>query len=117
MTSNAQPLTPRRLLRRSEVQDRGGLSKSTLYSRISVGSFPKPVTLGTRFGGWNPRSRRGFRNVFRSAIIPTKLGVQLGVQTQLPAPRPLPHKAQRRKLGRAHLHQLAVPTVHQRLEP
>lgn len=47
MTSNVQPLTPRRLLRRSEVQDRVGLSKSTLYSRISVGSFPKPVTLGS----------------------------------------------------------------------
>lgn len=39
--------TPRRLLRRSEVQDRVGLSKSTLYLRISVGSFPKPVTLGS----------------------------------------------------------------------
>ncbi|WP_313217962.1 AlpA family phage regulatory protein [Stenotrophomonas sp.] len=47
MTSNVQPLTPRRLLRRSEVQDRVGLSKSTLYSRISVGSLPKPVTLGS----------------------------------------------------------------------
>lgn len=47
MTSIAQPLPPRRLLRRSEVQDRVGLSKSTLYLRISVGSFPKPVTLGS----------------------------------------------------------------------
>lgn len=47
MTSKVQPLPPRRLLRRSEVQDRVGLSKSTLYSRISVGSFPKPVTLGS----------------------------------------------------------------------
>lgn len=47
MTSNMQPLTPRRLLRRSEVQDRIGLSKSTLYLRISAGSFPKPVTLGS----------------------------------------------------------------------
>jgi len=47
MTSNVQLLPPRRLLRRSEVQDRVGLSKSTLYSRISVGSFPKPVTLGS----------------------------------------------------------------------
>jgi prophage regulatory protein len=47
MTRSVQPLPPRRLLRRSEVQDRVGLSKSTLYSRISVGSFPKPVTLGS----------------------------------------------------------------------
>ncbi len=47
MTSNVQLLAPRRLLRRSEVQDRVGLCKSTLYSRISVGTFPKPVTLGS----------------------------------------------------------------------
>lgn len=39
--------TPRRLLRRAEVMNRVGLSKSTLYSRISAGTFPKPVTLGT----------------------------------------------------------------------
>ncbi|WP_313242057.1 AlpA family transcriptional regulator [Stenotrophomonas sp.] len=47
MTSNVQQLTPRRLLRRGEVQDRVGLSKSTLYLRISSGSFPRPVTLGS----------------------------------------------------------------------
>ncbi|MEN5069340.1 AlpA family phage regulatory protein [Stenotrophomonas sp. TWI1183] len=51
MTSNVQPLTPRRLLRRSEVRDRVRLSKSILYSRISVGSFPKPVTLGSSVRG------------------------------------------------------------------
>lgn len=27
--------------------NRVGLSKSTLYSRISAGTFPKPVTLGS----------------------------------------------------------------------
>lgn len=47
MTADQPPITPRRLLRRSEVQDRVGLGKSTLYSRISAGSFPKPVTLGS----------------------------------------------------------------------
>ena len=47
MTSTVQPLTPRRLLRRTEVQDRVGLSKSTPYSHISVGTFPKPAPLGS----------------------------------------------------------------------
>jgi prophage regulatory protein len=47
MTADQPPIIPRRLLRRSEVQDRVGLGKSTLYSRISAGSFPKPVTLGS----------------------------------------------------------------------
>ena len=37
---------PRRLLRRAEVLDRVGMAKSTLYSRISAGTFPKPVSLG-----------------------------------------------------------------------
>lgn len=47
MSTNAQPIPPRRLLRRAEVMDRVGLSKSTLYSRISAGTFPKPVALGS----------------------------------------------------------------------
>ncbi|MGL4692382.1 MAG: helix-turn-helix transcriptional regulator [Stenotrophomonas maltophilia] len=93
MTSNVQPLTPRRLLRRIEVQDRVGLSKSTLYSRISVGSFPKPVTLGSSVRWWNPRSRHGFRSEFRSGIMATKLGVRLGVQALTPARPPLLRKA------------------------
>lgn len=47
MNAHAEPTPPRRLLRRAEVMDRVGLSKSTLYSRISAGTFPKPVTLGS----------------------------------------------------------------------
>ena len=47
MSTNVQTIAPRRLLRRAEVMDRVGLSKSTLYSRISAGTFPKPVTLGS----------------------------------------------------------------------
>jgi len=46
MSSNVRPIAPRRLLRRAEVMDRVGLAKSTLYSRISAGTFPKPVNLG-----------------------------------------------------------------------
>jgi len=47
MNAHTEPNFPRRLLRRAEVMDRVGLSKSTLYSRISSGTFPKPVTLGS----------------------------------------------------------------------
>lgn len=46
MTSNVHPIAPRRLLRRAEVMDRVSLAKPTLYSRISAGTFPKPVSLG-----------------------------------------------------------------------
>lgn len=46
MSDNVHTIAPRRLLRRAEVMDRVGLAKSTLYSRISAGTFPKPVNLG-----------------------------------------------------------------------
>lgn len=41
-----------RILRLPEVMTRTGLSRSTIYLRISQGNFPKPVNLGTRAVGW-----------------------------------------------------------------
>ena len=38
---------PRRLLRLKQVLDRTGLPKSTMYSRISAGTFPKQVPIGS----------------------------------------------------------------------
>lgn len=40
------------ILRRKQVQTRTGLSRSTIYQRISDGTFPKPVCLGARAVGW-----------------------------------------------------------------
>ncbi|RRU70828.1 helix-turn-helix transcriptional regulator [Stenotrophomonas maltophilia] len=40
-------VTPSRLLRRADVLARVGMAKSTLYLRISAGTFPKPVHLGS----------------------------------------------------------------------
>lgn len=40
------------ILRLPAVTARTGLSRSTIYLRISVGSFPKPVSLGDRAVGW-----------------------------------------------------------------
>ncbi|ROU09491.1 helix-turn-helix transcriptional regulator [Lysobacter enzymogenes] len=37
---------PRRLLRIQEVCDRVGLSKTTIYARMTNNDFPKPVPLG-----------------------------------------------------------------------
>jgi prophage regulatory protein len=39
-------------LRLSTVRARTGLSRSTLYRRISEGSFPAPIPLGGRSIGW-----------------------------------------------------------------
>lgn len=40
------------ILRLPSVKSRTGLSRSTLYLRISQGQFPKPVNLGGRAVGW-----------------------------------------------------------------
>jgi prophage regulatory protein len=38
--------------RLSEVKSRTGLSRSTIYLRISQNSFPRQVSIGDRAAGW-----------------------------------------------------------------
>jgi len=40
------------ILRLPAVKARTGLSRSTIYLRISEGGFPKPISLGGRAVGW-----------------------------------------------------------------
>jgi prophage regulatory protein len=40
------------ILRRPAVEARTGLSRSTIYSMMAEGRFPKPVRLGKRAVGW-----------------------------------------------------------------
>lgn len=40
------------ILRLPAVLNRTGLSRSTIYLRVSEGRFPKPVALGGRAVGW-----------------------------------------------------------------
>lgn len=40
------------ILRLPTVRNRTGLSRSTIYARISAGRFPKPINLGGRAVGW-----------------------------------------------------------------
>ena len=40
------------ILRLPIVKARTGLSRSTIYQRVSAGTFPKPVNLGARAVGW-----------------------------------------------------------------
>ena len=40
------------ILRRKQVQERTGLSRSTIYLRIQEGTFPRPINLGVRAVGW-----------------------------------------------------------------
>ena len=43
---------PHTIQRLPEVKKRTGLSRSTIYARISRGTFPQPVNLGARAVGW-----------------------------------------------------------------
>lgn len=45
-----------RILRLPEVKSKTGLSKSTIYARISANEFPKPISLGGRAVGWTDQS-------------------------------------------------------------
>ncbi len=40
------------ILRLPAVKARTGLSRSTIYLRVSEGTFPRPVSLGGRAVGW-----------------------------------------------------------------
>ena len=41
-----------RILRLPSVRERTGLSRSSIYLRISEGRFPRPISLGERAVGW-----------------------------------------------------------------
>lgn len=40
------------ILRLPEVTKQTGLARSTIYLRMSEGSFPKPINIGVRAVGW-----------------------------------------------------------------
>lgn len=40
------------ILRLPAVKSRTGLSRSTIYLRITKGTFPTPISLGDRAVGW-----------------------------------------------------------------
>ena len=42
----------RRILRRTEVEEIVGISRSTLYSMVAEGRFPRPIRIGRRAVGW-----------------------------------------------------------------
>lgn len=43
---------PDRILRRTEVEARTGLARSTIYDMVSKGEFPEPIRLTASSVGW-----------------------------------------------------------------
>ena len=48
------------ILRLPTVRARTGLSRSTIYLRVTEGTFPKPVSLGGRAVGWLEHEVQGW---------------------------------------------------------
>ncbi len=46
------PSIKERILRLADVKARTGISRSTIYSHIKAGHFPKHIALGPRCVGW-----------------------------------------------------------------
>jgi prophage regulatory protein len=42
----------RTLIKLKDVQDRTGLSKTTIYAHAALGNFPKPVSFGQGLSRW-----------------------------------------------------------------
>ena len=40
------------ILRRRQLEEKLGLSRSSIYQMVSEGLFPKPIKLGRRAVGW-----------------------------------------------------------------
>ncbi len=49
-----------RLLTVREVSEMTGLSRSTIYSMVAAGDFPKPVRIGARAVRWHENEVRTF---------------------------------------------------------
>jgi len=45
-----------KLLRLPDVEARTGLKRSTIYARISAGTFPRQVRFSRRFAAWTESS-------------------------------------------------------------
>ena len=41
-----------KILRRTELEQRLGLSRSSIYKMMDEGEFPRPVRIGRRAVGW-----------------------------------------------------------------
>ncbi|MCD2316387.1 AlpA family phage regulatory protein [Sphingomonas sp. IC-11] len=59
MTNNTPHLD--RIIRRAEVLELTGLSKSVMYAHIAMGTFPKPVKISTRSVGWRESAIIGWQ--------------------------------------------------------
>ena len=51
-TQEAKMMTQDRLLRLPEVKNKTGLSRTTIYRRVTARQFPRPVSMGNNTIAW-----------------------------------------------------------------
>ena len=73
---------PHTMLRFPTVKARTGLSRSTIYLRISRGTFPAPVSLGSRAVGWIEAEV----HAWVTARIAQRRQIAIGSEGRLPLP-------------------------------
>lgn len=49
-----------RILRRKDVEELTGLSRSTIYRHVGAGTFPAPIKLTERLIGWRESTISGW---------------------------------------------------------
>ena len=65
------------IIRLPTVIARTGLSRSTIYQKISIGTFPGSVTLGPRAVGWiNEEIDQWIEECIRKARAPNEMRVE-----------------------------------------
>lgn len=52
LSTHQAPGVPLSVLRIKKVTSRTGLGRSSIYSKVNKGTFPKPIKLGERSVGW-----------------------------------------------------------------
>lgn len=56
------------LMRRPQVEQTVGLSRSTLYAAIKNGDFPRPIRIGKRAVAWRSSEVESWLN-YRSEVV------------------------------------------------
>ena len=66
------------ILRLPDVKRSIGLSRITIYLRITQGTFPKPVSwAGAPWAGWKPKSNSGYSDESRRVAVKASVRGQL----------------------------------------
>lgn len=65
---------PQKILRLSDIKSITGLSRSSIYLRISEGQFPQSINIGGRAVGWKKKLRLGLKRKLSKVVVQICVG-------------------------------------------